>query len=109
MLHLLGEPIVVDLHTKLNEMVNVYTVDHRGTGRSTMLDCVAAQTLMAGSPKGRDIDPTEVAACAKALEFKYTDLAAFSITSAATDVATFISKHTNGASTIVYGVSYGTA
>lgn len=50
-----------------------------------------------------------MAACAKALEFKYSDLSAFSITSAATDLATLISKYTNGASSIVYGASYGTA
>ncbi|OWZ02982.1 Serine protease, partial [Phytophthora megakarya] len=38
----------------------------------------------------------------------YGDLAAFSVTTAATDLASFISRYTNGKSTIVYGVSYGT-
>ncbi|EGZ29195.1 hypothetical protein PHYSODRAFT_450444, partial [Phytophthora sojae] len=39
---------------------------------------------------------------------KYGDLASFSTTSAANDVVTFISNYTNGASTILYGISYGT-
>ncbi|KAF1772880.1 Alpha/Beta hydrolase fold [Phytophthora cactorum] len=39
---------------------------------------------------------------------KYGDLASFSTTSAAMDILPFISKYSNGASSIVYGVSYGT-
>ncbi|OWZ07433.1 hypothetical protein PHMEG_00020174 [Phytophthora megakarya] len=96
------------LHAQLEGKVNVYTMDHRGTGRSTFLDCVAAQVTTTGSPFGAGINPSEVPACAKDLQVKYGDLASFSITTAATDLATFISKYTNGRSTIVYGVSYGT-
>ncbi|KAE9065496.1 hypothetical protein PF005_g28875, partial [Phytophthora fragariae] len=101
------EEAMLQLHAKLNGTANVYTMEHRGTGRSTLFDCVAAQVQTTGSPHGRDIDPTEVASCAKALEFKYDNYATFSITSAATDLSTLISKYTNGASTVVYGVSYG--
>ncbi|KAF4127817.1 hypothetical protein GN958_ATG23048, partial [Phytophthora infestans] len=36
------ETDMVTLHAELDGMVNVYTTDHRGTGRSTLLDCVAA-------------------------------------------------------------------
>ncbi|ETP02962.1 hypothetical protein F441_20028 [Phytophthora nicotianae CJ01A1] len=61
------------LHSELEGTVNVYTMDHRGTGRSTKPDCVAAQVTTTGSPWGDEIDP-----------------------------------FTNGAGTIVYGVSYGT-
>ncbi|OWY97937.1 Serine protease [Phytophthora megakarya] len=100
---------MVELHTILKGEVNVYTMDHRGTGRSTRLDCVAAQATATGSPWGVEIEKSEVAACANALEFEYEDLASFSMTSAATDLATFISEHSNDESTIVYGVSYGTA
>ncbi|KAG1700738.1 hypothetical protein DVH05_011597 [Phytophthora capsici] len=103
------ESAMVELHTRLDGAVNVYTMDHRGVGRSTLLDCVAAQVTTTGSPFGSGIDTTEVPACAQALETKYGDLASFSITSAATDMATFISNHSNGANTIVYAVSYGTA
>ncbi|KAG3198751.1 hypothetical protein PC128_g5793 [Phytophthora cactorum] len=99
---------MVSLHSELEGAVNVYTMDHRGTGRSTMLDCVAAQVTTTGSPWGNAIDPSEVPACAEVLQFKYGDLTSFSVTTAATDLATFISKFTNGVGTIVYGVSYGT-
>jgi pimeloyl-ACP methyl ester carboxylesterase len=100
---------MVELYARLDGAVNVYTMDHRGTGRSTLLDCVAAQVTTSGSPWGSAIQMAEVPACAQALEKKYGDLASFSMTSAATDVATFISNYSNGAKTIVYGVSYGTA
>ncbi|OWZ18128.1 hypothetical protein PHMEG_0007831 [Phytophthora megakarya] len=101
------EFMMVDFHARLNGTVNVYSMDHRGTGRSTMLDCAASQATTTGSTRRNDIDVTEVAACAKALGRKYNNLAAFSITSAATDVKNFISEYSNGANTIVYGVSYG--
>ncbi|KAG6947058.1 hypothetical protein JG687_00016354 [Phytophthora cactorum] len=69
----------------------------------------ATQTMTTGSPFGSKIDPLEVPACAQDLQFKYGDLASFSVTSAATDITTLISNYTNGANTTVYGVSYGTA
>ncbi|OWZ07466.1 hypothetical protein PHMEG_00020138 [Phytophthora megakarya] len=100
---------MITLHSMLEGAVNVYTMDHRGTGRSTRFDCVAAQSTTTASPNGDEFDPVEVPACAKDIHIKYgEDLASFSVTTAATDVATFISKYTNGKSTIVYGVSYGT-
>ncbi|OWZ11605.1 Serine protease [Phytophthora megakarya] len=102
------ESDMVTLHSKLEGAVNVYTMDHRGTGRSTLFDCVAAQVTTTGSRFGVEIDPSEVPACAEDLQIKYGDLASFSVTTAATDLATFISNYTNGQSTIVYGVSYGT-
>lgn len=98
------------MQTYLSSDVNVYTMDHRGTGRSTLLDCVAAQATTTGSPEGSSVSVDEVPDCAAALEAQYgSDLASFSVTSAATDIATFISTFTPGATTIVYGVSYGTA
>ncbi|RLN95496.1 hypothetical protein BBJ28_00017814 [Nothophytophthora sp. Chile5] len=101
---------MVELQSRLDGAVNVYTMDHRGTGRSTLFDCVAAQATTTGSPWGNGINVSEVPACAQALEIKYgSNLASFSITTVATDIATFISEYSNGADTIVYGVSYGTA
>ncbi|KAE8963818.1 hypothetical protein PR003_g30372 [Phytophthora rubi] len=102
------ESSMISLFAQLNGSANVYTMDYRGTGRSTLLECVAAQATSTGSPEGREFDPSEVPACAQELENEYGDLASFSVTSAATDLVTFISKYTNGANTIVYGASYGT-
>ncbi|KAI9905179.1 hypothetical protein PsorP6_013919 [Peronosclerospora sorghi] len=96
---------MVELYQKLKGAVNVYTMDHRGTGRSSRLDCVAAQATTTGAP---DFSASEALSCAQDLQFQYDDFSSFSVTTAATDLATLISKVTNRAPTIVYGVSYGT-
>ena len=73
------------LHHLLEGKANTYIMDHRGTGRSTILDCVSAQATTTGSPFGSEIDLSEVAACAQDLKYKYGDLSSFSMTTAATD------------------------
>ncbi|KAF1331595.1 Serine protease family s33, partial [Globisporangium splendens] len=105
------ESAMISFREQMNGKVNVYTMDHRGTGRSTLLNCLAAQATTSGSPSGSDIDVTEVPDCAKDLETKYgSDMAAFSVTTAATDLSTFISTYQGSTGkTFVYGVSYGTA
>lgn len=100
---------MTSMYSLLDGAVNVYTMDHRGTGRSTKLDCVASQVTTTGSPSGSSLSLEEVAECAQDLESRYgSDLSSFSITSAATDLSTFISTFTPGETTYVYGVSYGT-
>ncbi|KAF1780140.1 Alpha/Beta hydrolase fold [Phytophthora cactorum] len=101
------ESDMTTLYTKLKGAANMYTMDHRGTGHSTILDCSAAQAATSGSPTGNTVEPSEVPSCAKALERKYGDLASFSTTSAAKDLVTLVSEFSNGKNTIVYGTSYG--
>eukprot|EP00644_Phytophthora_capsici_P000628 jgi/Phyca11/109368/e_gw1.16.267.1 len=96
------ETTTVDLQAKLGGAVNMYLMDHRGTGRSTRLSCAAGS-----SPSG-EVDEQNVGKCAQELISKYGDMASFSTTSAARDIATFMSEYTNGEDTIVYGMSYGT-
>lgn len=105
------ESAMTGVYSLLSGNVNVYTMDHRGTGRSTKLDCVAAQATTSASPSGSSIDPTEVPSCAADLELKYgqPDMAAFSVTSAANDLKLFISSFLNNSQTFVYGVSYGSS
>ncbi|POM79889.1 Serine protease family S33 [Phytophthora palmivora] len=91
------------LYDRLQGKANVYTMDYRGTGRSEKLACQAS-----GSSSLSDIDPVDVPECAQELEDKYGDLAAFSATSAAKDLAGFIVDYTNDFSTTIYGVGYGT-
>ncbi|EGZ15172.1 hypothetical protein PHYSODRAFT_432169, partial [Phytophthora sojae] len=100
---LLDIPIMI-LYHQLKGEANVYTMDHRGAGQSTPLKCAA----QAKSSSAVNLDLELVSACAKELEEKYGDLAAFSTTSAAMDLTTFISKYGNDFSTTLYGVSYGT-
>ncbi|POM62570.1 hypothetical protein PHPALM_28261 [Phytophthora palmivora] len=90
------------LHSQLEGKANVYTMDYRGTGRSEQLNCQASS-----SSKLSDFDPADVPECAQELEDKYGDLAAFSTTSAAKDLASFISDYTNDFSTTIYGVGSG--
>ncbi|ETM35154.1 hypothetical protein L914_17904 [Phytophthora nicotianae] len=103
------EPTITELHIQLKGQANIYTIDHRGTGRSTRLFCAASETAAARSASGSQMNSSEVSACAKELQSQYGDLSSFSMTSAATDVAAFICKYTNGESTTIYGGSYGTA
>ncbi|GLE03175.1 hypothetical protein PINS_up022467 [Pythium insidiosum] len=101
---------MLSLQELFENQVNLYTIDHRGTGRSNLLDCVAAQAETTGSPLGRDVSAAEVASCAADLELRYgSALGAFSITSAASDLKHFIKTYLNGSTTFVYGLSYGTA
>ncbi|OWZ05757.1 hypothetical protein PHMEG_00022088 [Phytophthora megakarya] len=93
------EGLMETLHSKLGGAVNVYLMTTEHT---------TAQATTSGSSFGTEIDPSEVPQCAKDLQIKDGDLASFSMTSAASDLAAFISKYTNGRTTIVYGVSYGT-
>ncbi|KAJ0388724.1 hypothetical protein ATCC90586_011814 [Pythium insidiosum] len=86
------ESAMRSLYESLSGKVNVYTLDHRGTGRSTKLDCVAAQAQMSGSPGGSTVSAEEVGGCAAELERRYgSDLSSFSVTSAAADLQLFIS------------------
>ncbi|KAL8000877.1 putative alpha/Beta hydrolase [Plasmopara halstedii] len=97
------EAAMVQLTNKLNGSVNIYTMDPRGSGRSTRLDCA----VRTNNPLGYKMDPSQVASCAQKLERTFGNLAAFSPTSAAHDLFNLISKLSNGADTILYGTIYG--
>ncbi|GLE08893.1 hypothetical protein PINS_up020361 [Pythium insidiosum] len=102
---------MVNIFAQLNGTASLYTMDHRGTGRSFFLDCDAAQAFSSGSPAGVTVDFPEVPNCVKDILFQIDDQpAAFSVTSAAKDIE-FLTKHLNtedGKETFVYGCSYGT-
>ncbi|EQC38427.1 hypothetical protein SDRG_04136 [Saprolegnia diclina VS20] len=88
---------MVRAYDAANGSVSVYTMDHRGTGRSSRLEdaCIGVDTL----------------GCFAALKAKYGDDApsGFSVTSAATDLAALLQgpslRHDE---VYIYGVSYGT-
>ncbi|KAG9410335.1 hypothetical protein AC1031_018369 [Aphanomyces cochlioides] len=83
-----------------NGTMSVYTMDHRGTGRSTILDCGTK------FPFGKDL-----ADCLASLNQTYGEStpAAFSVTSAAMDMKSFVeSSIFANTDVFVYGVSYGT-
>ncbi|GMG16439.1 unnamed protein product [Phytophthora fragariaefolia] len=79
-------------------------MDHRGAGHSTCLKYEKTKPTVSNAIDPADLDPEQVPACTKELEAKYGDLAAFSTTSAAMDLAT---DYGNDASMTVYGTGYG--
>ncbi|ETW04598.1 hypothetical protein, variant 1 [Aphanomyces invadans] len=102
---------LADMYTMLHGQVTLMTMDHRGVGRSSYLTCTAAQATTGGSPGGRDITRGELPACLASVRRKFgaSNSAAFSITSAATDLLTVIDATSLPAQEVyVYGVSYGT-
>ncbi|DBA04224.1 TPA: hypothetical protein N0F65_009459 [Lagenidium giganteum] len=98
------------MYGMLNRSLDVYTVDHRGTGRSEFMQCDAAQAMADGSPSGSTIALGELSDCIKDVLFEIDNTtAAFSVTSAATDIAVLLKEFTRPKQDVfVYGVSYGT-
>ncbi|KAF1331609.1 Serine protease, partial [Globisporangium splendens] len=87
------------MYRQLGGDVSVYTLDQRGTGRSSQITCDTSSTL----------DANAIVRCSQALNVLLGDnLAAFSITSAAYDLVTIISQTQATAQVYVYGLGYGT-
>ncbi|TMW54979.1 hypothetical protein Poli38472_014750 [Pythium oligandrum] len=103
------EPSMQQVYALLNGTTNVYTMDHRGTGRSTLLKCDAAGAFTSGSPDGATLNATEAASCVRDVLFQIENqTVAFSITSAAQDVVLLTSELNKDEEVYVYGASYGT-
>lgn len=101
---------MIQLSNLLDSSVDMYTTDHRGTGRSNFLECKAAQAFARGGPSGIMPDYKELPSCAKDILFHIDNKPeAFSVTSAAKDME-YLTSHLYGedVATFVYGVSYGT-
>jgi len=50
--------------------VSIYTMDHRGTGRSFRLQCDAAEAMTSGSPGGSYVLPRELPSCIQDILFQ---------------------------------------
>lgn len=113
------EPQMLLMFQFLQAQYNVYTLDHRGVGRSSRLSCTAPQAETAGSAQGTSIDTLlELPACAR--EWQQTAQAQYaqhaggptatmSTTDAAQDLADLMTLlHTSNSKLYLYGISYGT-
>ncbi|OQR83137.1 serine protease family S33, partial [Thraustotheca clavata] len=87
-------------------LMNIYTMDHRGVGRSSRLDTFCP---LNSTPKTLEGVAPYYEQCFEAIKVEYGDDApkAFSVTSAASDIALIIQNQTQE-NAFVYGVSYGT-
>lgn len=87
--------------------MDVYAIDHRGTGESHEMTCPAQESPT--SPGGAEIQGEEWEACAYYLETEWGPLDAFTVSAAARDVALMIDlSREPGKAPLVYGLSYGT-
>ncbi|EQC39466.1 hypothetical protein SDRG_02910 [Saprolegnia diclina VS20] len=104
------EPLMIELYERLQRTVTVMTMDHRGTGRSSRLECQAAQAMTRGSPRGSSIAISELPDCLRDINFVYGagNAAGFSVTSAARDILTVVDSDQSKQEVYLYGVSYGT-
>lgn len=86
--------------------IDVYTLDHRGVGRSGLLRCEAQQA--ADSAEGNEITAEEWPACIEAITAQRADLDALTASQAAYDVLELIrANRQDGARVVLLGVSYG--
>ncbi|CAK4071566.1 unnamed protein product [Aphanomyces euteiches] len=104
------DTLMRQVYTLFNGSVSVYTMDHRGTGRSTYLDCPTVGASSGGSENSTTITPHELPECLAEVRATYgKDVAAgFGTTAAASDLKMLIEALNEGHDTFVYGVSYGT-
>ncbi|KAF0720770.1 Aste57867_49 [Aphanomyces stellatus] len=103
------ENLMSSVYWELNEEVSVYTMDHRGTGRSSRLTCEAAEAMTSGSIGGTGITSEEYPACIQDLLFQVANhTEAFSVTSAAYDLKKVIEATQSTNEVYVYALSYGT-
>ena len=91
---------------------NVYTLDHRGVGRSARLGCDASGAETTASPGGTSITLPEYGTCIDAVRYLGTTsyLSAFTTDNAVRDLASLIHSidGMDRDNTILYGISYGT-
>jgi pimeloyl-ACP methyl ester carboxylesterase len=88
--------------------LDVYLPDHRGTGRSTFLECPEQEAP--SSPGGPGITPEEAAACVAAVRAKagHGIFTGITTTDAARDLEALIARTRAPSDRVfVYGVSYG--
>ncbi|MBI4508831.1 MAG: alpha/beta fold hydrolase [Deltaproteobacteria bacterium] len=94
-----------DLFARKAPDLDIYIPDHRGTGRSSRLQCPQQP------PMGAPLDDADVPACVESLKAEWgDDLAHFNTTDAARDLGWLIeSERKPGEVAFAYGISYGTA
>jgi pimeloyl-ACP methyl ester carboxylesterase len=104
---LYGYPSYMETLQKELPAIDIYTIDHRGTGYSHLLSCPRQESK--ASPYGQSIGPDEYEDCIAYLVETYGDeLAAFSTTNAAKDLGAFIDRLSEPSKkTFVWGGSYG--
>jgi pimeloyl-ACP methyl ester carboxylesterase len=98
----------IDIFTTVGQDLELYFLDHRGTGNSARLSCETQEA--SSSSSGSVILGDEWSSCAQTAKTTWgDDLAGFNVTEAATDLGEAIerTRHSDEA-VFLYSVSYGT-
>lgn len=95
------EDIAFDLHERIGDL-DIYIPDHRGTGRSTFVECSESLAELRGGP-------SQLVACGEELAREWgEDTHAFSTSAAARDVLALATHvHRAGEDVLLWGGSYG--
>ncbi|MBI5535801.1 MAG: alpha/beta fold hydrolase [Deltaproteobacteria bacterium] len=103
-----GFPSRMERWREMDPGLELYTLDHRGTGFSRRLGCPNAES--ATSPSGSSISVAEAVECIPYLQQEYGDeLGAITTTDSSMDLAALIeATRMPGKKVIVWGGSYGT-
>lgn len=98
----------IELFTAVGRDLEVYLLDHRGTGKSTALHCPAQEA--SSSSSSVLIMGNEWTDCTAVLEDSWgDDLSGFNVTEAAADLGESIARTRHGSESVyIYSVSYGT-
>jgi pimeloyl-ACP methyl ester carboxylesterase len=105
------EELMETVFVESDGATDVYTMDHRGVGRSSPMTCPASQSLTVNSRDGARLSADEVEHCFRAFNAGFSTPNAhhgFSVTMAAHDLYRAISMFNPNQEVSVYGVSYGT-
>jgi pimeloyl-ACP methyl ester carboxylesterase len=90
---------------------DIYTLDHRGTGYSSRIQCLTSQSETTGSDQGVYVSDNELHECSTEFKLRYgTNTDKFSPTGAAWDLASLIytTNELYDYEAVVYGLGYGT-
>lgn len=104
----IGWPSFMETMRQLDPDLDLYTLDHRGTGHTRRLSCPDQEAPE--SHDGQSISSFEMPACKEYLASEYGDeLNALTATYSAVDLAAYVeATREPGKKVIVYGGSYGT-
>ncbi|DBA05077.1 TPA: hypothetical protein N0F65_000765 [Lagenidium giganteum] len=97
------------LFQNMSGQVSVYTMDLRGSGRSSPLTCLASQVQTSESLGGSQLAVSEIDNCARDLQLQFnSNISGFSLFSAAADLNTLITTiHSEDERVYAYGAGFG--
>eukprot|EP01080_Neovahlkampfia_damariscottae_P004813 gene4813-8399_t len=97
------------LFTKLKGDFDIYSIEHRGVGRSERLSCIHTQAETSGSEGGVRITEEEFPSCIEEFKENYpkNEVNGFSTSTIAKDIYEILKNIKSNKKVFIYGLSYG--